>query len=391
MLTTLSFPGRVFNRLLALSLLFLPALSVASPQAPVASLLKQAGVSESKGSYSVAEQAYTKALRLAPDNPEILKRLGLLYLRENKFQHSKEMFHRVLSSHPDYPEANFYLGFSYYTLNDFTHAAQSFRHELAMRNPHPRCRYYLALAYAAEGQPGKATAQLNELVANHPKDADALYQLARLYMNAAFETVAKLKSLGPDSFQMHALMAEIYSNEHNYPWAIKEYQAALKKRPGATGLHFALGVAYWASKHYVPARTELLKALKESPGDPQTNFYLGAIDVQQGLYQQSVPLLEKAQRALPRMMPVHLLLGQSYAELNEFQKAEVQLRLATQLEPEAPRPHYLLAQVYMKLHKTEEGQREMASYVKLRQGHEQKALQKARNIRELEKGSGAEP
>lgn len=386
-----AFLGRESILLLAACLLFLPAVAIAAPQSPLAPIVKQAGTYEGQGNYSAAEQDYVKALRLAPDNPEILKRLGVLYVKEKKFQTSVETFKRILDSHPDYPEANFYMGFSYYALNDFTHAIENFQHELSTAHPYPRCRYYLALAYASEGQTGKATAQLNELLANHPKDADALYQLAKLYMNSAFETVNKLKSLDPDSFQMHALMAEIYSNEQNYPWAIKEYQAALRKRPDATGLHFSLGVAYWASKHYVPARTELLKALKESPDNPVTNFYLGAIAVQQGLYPESVPYLEKAEKQMPRMMPVHMLLGQSYAELNELGKAESQLQLATQLEPEAPRPHYLLGQVYMKLHKTQEGEREMASYGKLRQEHEQNALQKARNIRELEKGSGPEP
>jgi len=383
-------PGRVLILLVVSYLVFWAAFAVASPQAATETLLKQARAYESQRNYSAAEQEYMKALRLAPDNPEILKRLGVLYMREEKFQSSIETFKRILSFHSDYPEANFYLGFSYYALNDFTHAIENFQRELATASPHPRCRYYLALAYASKGETSKATAQLNELVATHPKDADALYQLARLHMNAAFDTVRKLKSLDPDSFQMHALMAEIYSNEQNYTWAIKEYQAALRKRPGATGLHYALGIAYWATEHYVPARTEFLIALKESPDSPLINFYLGAIAVHQGLYQQSVSYLEKAQKSLARMMPVHMLLGQSYEELNELQKAEAQLLLATHLEPDAPRPHYLLAQVYRKLNKIQESQREMASYGQLRQGQQTKALEKAQNIRELEKGPGAD-
>ena len=368
-------------------LLLLPALTVALPRATPESLLKQARAEESQRNYSAAEQTYLKALQLVPNNPNIMMRLGLLYLREERFPHSIKVFQRVLSSHPDYPEGNFYLGFSYYGLNDFPHAIVSYLRELKSSHPHPRCRYYLALAYASEGKNSEATAQLNKLVAGNPKDKDALYQLARLYMNSAFDTVKKLKRLDPDSFQMHALMAEIYSNEQNYTWAIKEYQAALRKRPGAARLHYSLGIAYWASKHYVPARTEFLKALRESPDNPLINFYLGAIAVHQGSYQEAVPYLEKAQERLPRMMPVHMLLGQSYGELNDLQKAEAQLLQATQLEPDAPRPHYLLGQVYMKLHKTQDAQREMAAYGKLRQGQQEKALEKAQNIRELENGS----
>ncbi|TAM84262.1 MAG: tetratricopeptide repeat protein [Acidobacteria bacterium] len=374
--------------ILASSLLCLPAMSIASEQTSITSLLKAAGTYETRQDYPAAEQAYLEALRRAPNDAEVLKRLGVLYLRENRFQQSIEMFRKVLSSHSDYPEANFYLGFSYYGVNDLTNAIQSFQRELATVHPHPRCRYYLALAYASKGQSDAAIAQLNKLVEENPKDADALYQLARLYMTAAFGAVQKLKGLDPDSFQFHALMGEIYSNEQNYPAAIKEYQLALEKRPQAAGIHNAMGVAYWASKHLVPARTEFLQALRESPEDPLINFYLGAIAVQQGEYQQSVPYLEKAQKGQPRMMQVHFLLGQSYAEMNKLQEAQEQLSLAVQLDADAPGPHYLLAQVYRKLNKNQESDREMAVYGRLWQEQKKRAFQDAQNIRAHEPDSG---
>jgi tetratricopeptide (TPR) repeat protein len=200
---------RVLIPLLASYLLFSPAITIALPQSPVVTLLKEAGTYESQQKYPAAGQAYMKALRLVPNDPEVLKRLGVLYLREKRFQRSIEVTGQVLSSHSDYSEANFYLGYSSYGFNDLTHAIESFKHELATEHPHPRCRYYLALAYASMGQSGAAIAQLNKLVADNPKDADTLYQLARLYMTAAFGTVQRLKDLDPDSFQFHALMGEI--------------------------------------------------------------------------------------------------------------------------------------------------------------------------------------
>ncbi len=40
-----------------------------------------------------------------------LKRLGLIYQTQMKFQESIDTFHKVLQQAPQYPEVNFYLGF----------------------------------------------------------------------------------------------------------------------------------------------------------------------------------------------------------------------------------------------------------------------------------------
>src|SRR5207249_6634556 len=69
-------------------------------------------------------------------------------------------------------------------------------------------------------------------------------------------------SLDPD-FQLHVLMGEFHTEEERYAEAIKEYQTALVKRPDATGIHYAIGVAYWVQHQKESAKNEFLLALKE--------------------------------------------------------------------------------------------------------------------------------
>src|SRR5881628_3213108 len=65
--------------------------------ADVKALLDQARACEKAQDYAGAERSYRQALLLAPDDPEVLKRLGILLQTELRFQESIELFQRVLS------------------------------------------------------------------------------------------------------------------------------------------------------------------------------------------------------------------------------------------------------------------------------------------------------
>src|SRR2546425_7241905 len=85
-----------------------PGLLAAAPE-DVKSLLDRARTYEKAEDYTGAERSYHEALTLAPDDPEVLKRLGILYQTELKFGDSIELFRRALSVSPQHPEVNFYL------------------------------------------------------------------------------------------------------------------------------------------------------------------------------------------------------------------------------------------------------------------------------------------
>ena len=121
-------------------------------QAEVDPLLEHARNYEGQQNFAAAEEQYKRGLEISPDNPEILKRLGILYQTELKFQDSIGAFEKVLASQPQYPETNFFMGVSYFALNNFESAISGFNKELATPHPHPKCRYYLALALESEGR-----------------------------------------------------------------------------------------------------------------------------------------------------------------------------------------------------------------------------------------------
>ncbi|HKS97674.1 MAG TPA: tetratricopeptide repeat protein, partial [Terriglobia bacterium] len=102
---------------------------------------------EKKEDYAGAEKVYLEAAKDYPNQPEILKRLGIVYQTELKFQESIDAFQRVLQGAPTYPEVNFYLGVSYFGLNQLDKAIDSFNKELEANPNYRRAHYYEAQAY----------------------------------------------------------------------------------------------------------------------------------------------------------------------------------------------------------------------------------------------------
>ena len=343
-------------------------------QSNVEVLLDQARSIEKTGDYAAAERIYKQALALAPESLETLKRLGILEQTELKFEDSIQLFKHVLANDPQYPEVNFYLGASYLGKNDFNESIDSFERELKTPNPHPRSHYYLGLAFQSSGRIEEATSQLNQSLAQSPKDADALYELARIYKNASLRSIELLKTLDEDSFQLHALMGEVYADEERYPEAIEQYQAALAKRPDAQGIHYAIGIAYWAQLRLDLAEKEFRDAWKENPNDALTNLYLGDIAVRDQRFSEAFRFLLVAQRGQPNMSQVHFLLGKCYLGQNEPEKAKAELLAAINADPGAAQPHYLLARVYRELHDQQASAAELAEFERLSKMEKEKSL-----------------
>lgn len=366
---------RIWLMLASLVAFVVPSSVNCHPQSDLATLYDQARAFEKSGDYLAAERVYLRTLELAPGNPEALKRLGVVEQTELKFPESIAHFNQVLSLDAQYPEVNFFLGVSYLGRNDFTNAIQSFEKELSTSKPHPRCRYYLGIAFQSAGRMEEAISAFNGAVTKNPKDADALYQLARIYKNASIHVIDRLRSVDSDSFQLHALLGEFHADEGQYAEAIKEYQAALAKRPDAPGIHFAIGVAYWVLREMEPAKKEFLDALHENPNDALTNMYLGDIAVRDQKYQEALGYLRIAENGQPGTAQLHLLLGKCYYGQKELEKAKNEFLAAIEADSREAQPHFLLAEVYRDLDNPQESAKQLAEYERLSNLEKEKALE----------------
>lgn len=380
-------PARL-GRGLLLALAFLSCgpwiLAQANPQS-LEDYFRQAKELEKKEDYSGAEKIYQEAARNYPNQPEILKRLGIVYQTELKFPESMEAFRKVLEQAPQYPEVNFYLGMSYFGVNEFEKAIESFDKELEANSKFRPARYYEAMAFRSLNRVADALRQYEILLQDDPTDKRALYQLIRLLKSATLQAINQLGNLDPDSDYMLVLKAEGYAEEQKYAEAIRDYQEALRKNPHFPGIHFALGEVYYNKVDYPSAEKELHAALSEDPNHLKANYYLASILIKNQKTAEAIPLLRIVVAGSPQFMMGYLDLGKCYAAQGKLQEAVKMLEKAAELDPHEKQAPYQLAQLYTRLKQPDKARQQMEIFQKLYAQEREKKAKSTQRLLELQK------
>jgi tetratricopeptide (TPR) repeat protein len=353
--------------IVALALLSARVKSARAQPTPQAAdkLLSQAIELAEANDYVGAERVYREALLAAPDNPEILRALGVVCQKQLKYKESLEAFQQILKRAPLYPGVNHLLGISYYALGEFDKAAEAENQEL-VGNPHDRqAQYYLALALSASGHIFEAIQQLEGLMAEGHPDAEVLYQLVVDYRAATQQAGERLASLYPDSEFTHAIDAEVYADNQRFDEAIREFQEVLRKDPHFPGIHFALGQTYWRKKDSDNTMEQLKLALQEDPGQPLANFYLADILTSQKEFESAIPHLQITIAAYRKLTQAYFLLGKCYAGTGDLPRALESFKKALEQDPNYKEVHYQLSELYARLGDKQKSQAELQIFQKL--------------------------
>jgi len=328
-------------------------------------LLSHALELEQRKDYAGAEAVYKKALVTAADDPEILKRLGLVCQQQGKYDESIEIFQRILKRAPLYPGVNSLLAISYYSLDKFEKTIEASRKELTGNPKDKQARYYLSLALSASGRLFEAIQQLESLQAEDPQDLAVVYQLVVDYKAAAQQSAQRLARLAPDSEFTHAMRAETLADGERFDEAILEFKEVLRKNPDFPGIHFALGQVYWRRKDLEKSQQELRLALAEDPNQPLANYYLADILVTGKEYLRAIPHLDLALSVYPELTRGWWLLGKCYASTGNEQRALQVLKKALEQNPGYKEVHFQLYELYARLGKKEESLRHLQTFERL--------------------------
>jgi tetratricopeptide (TPR) repeat protein len=359
----------IVNLSSAIVLSALAAMTATAQPAQVAAslegLLAQAIEFEKSRDYAGAEAVYKKALLSSPDDPEILKRLGLVCQEQGKYDESIEILEKILRRAPLYPGANSLLGISYYALNKFDKTIEAVRRELTGNPKDKQARYYLALAYSASGQLFGAIQELETLMKEDPQNLAVAYQLFVDYKAATQKASQTLARMSPDSEFTHAMKAEVLADNGRFEEALREFKEVFRQNPNFPGIHLAMGQVHWQRKDLEKSREELKLALAEDPRQPLANYYLADILVTNKGYLQAIPHLEVTISVYPELTRAYWLLGKSYAGIGEHQRALEVFEKALRQDPNYKEVHFQLHELYARLGNKEESQKHLQIFERL--------------------------
>jgi len=246
------------------------------------------------------------------DNPEAYEAYleGLRFFVDWRYDDAEEAFRKALALAPAYSMARYRLA----TVHASTgrtdealaeiHRAASETDDLTDRET----RYILATQAFYEWRLEDALAGFRKLVESYPYDTDARHLLAGVLhrlerYDEELSELAVLVRLSPSNSIVHSMMAYAHLELDDYTNAILELQTCLELEPGSANHHHSLGEVYQAQGELELAAGEFEQALAIDQGFLLARISLPIVQALQGKWSEAEDRFRELaddERALPR-------------------------------------------------------------------------------------------
>jgi len=313
-------------------------------------------------------------VRLDPGSAEAHANLGSVYYIQRKYPQASAELEAALKLKPSLVKAQSLLGMSEARSGNFEKALpllekcfkrereNEFRQEAGM---------LLIELYTASLMPDKALETQLALQQAYPSNPEVLYSAYRIYSDLAGRALSDLVRAAADSARLHQVAGELLESEGNFPGAVEQYQKALDKGPGLTGIHRALGVALLNASQdnaaILRAQKEFELELAMDPDDAHSEYELGEIYWRKHQPDEAVKHYSRAVHLRRNFTDALLALGKVWVFQGQADQALPVLREAAGIDPNSEVAHYRLAQAYRKLGQATESERELAQFRRLRE------------------------
>jgi predicted Zn finger-like uncharacterized protein len=229
--------------------------------------LERGLVFEATGHLKEALKEYEDQLAKAPNDPDLMQRVGCTRVAANRPEGAEELLRKVLSQRPSSAETHHCLGRA--VLLQGTRLADALRLlERAVELDPNRAEYFLYVGTAANeaGNVPKAEKALAEALRLDQGLADAYWQrgVLRQRQGAVRDAVADLTkalALRPTRHEAHAALADAYYDLGREVDAMREWQLAIQALPDNATWRFRYGKLLGANRQNEAAIEQLTKAL----------------------------------------------------------------------------------------------------------------------------------
>ena len=202
------------------------------------------------------EQAVTlveDGLKESPDDLELIKLSGLIYVNLQEWLKARTAFETVIKYKPEDASSWFYAANCYDKLGDFISAKNAYLKVIALRRDYIEAYKSLCITF---------------LKLNEPEEAVKYAGIAN--------------SLAGDDYIFDFVIGTAYMKIKEFAKSIEPFERALAKSPNNIGIYNSLGTAYMATNRSDDAVKCYQKALELAPDNPMSYYNLGsAYQIQQ--------------------------------------------------------------------------------------------------------------
>ncbi len=299
-----------------------------------------------------AEQQFREAVTLKNNSGPAHLHLGLVLNAEQK-PGAEEEWTRAYALAPDDPAIAIEAGTAMANAGDDAKALPMLEHAVQLEPNSVRARYQLALVLQRLDRVKDAIELLRQVVEAEPKNSDALTNLgmALAQVHDATGGIPFLKravALNPKDATAHQDLAAAYIQVNQIDDAVGELKTAIKLAPDSPQLHYDLGTAYKLQDDAADAIPELETAEKLNPAGYEPAYVLGLLYMQVARYAEAAQQLETSLKLHPQNGEAWATLGSVYNKLDRLPEATTALREAIKQMPGQADSHLILATVLVK-------------------------------------------
>ena len=169
-----------------------------------------------------AEKTYIKAIRFKPQeiqfDIEMLVKLGLIYIKQERFYDAKVIFKQIIKNDPEASFAWRYLGYALTQLGDSTEAEKALMKANILDIDNPLIWAYLAIFNLNNGRKNQALECFNELCKVNYNDVKVMKQIANLFYDIeeyqiTINIYRKIKEQEKTDGDCYIKMAKIYDEK----------------------------------------------------------------------------------------------------------------------------------------------------------------------------------
>lgn len=253
----------------------------------------------SKGESDQALKSFFQALNLRPSYAEVHYNLGHLYSIRRAYDQAVVEYQSALKEKPDDAAYHRDLGDTLNLIKRSEEALIEYREAKRLGDNSLGLKLRVVAVFRDLHQLGEAEKLCNELMKDHPNNAEVLNQLGLTYLRQgkiepAEQTFNKAISIEPNFAQaINHLGIALYREKH-ISEAIAVFQQALRIKPDYAEAYYNLGTALYRKGEVANAEKSLLEAIRYNPQDAYAYNNLGLILLRRGNVDEAIENWRKA-------------------------------------------------------------------------------------------------
>lgn len=329
--------------------------SIAIYAATAADLLQEAESSIEKEQFVKAETLLGQAVRLEPENVQVLYRLGYVRFRQRKLIAARQSFTKVLSLAPPAYNSRYFLGRIALLESKQREAIEWLEPIVQANQAIFDTHAQIASAYAATGQSAKAIAALRTAISQAPWDGALHYRLGQIHKQLGqvelaaqeFGNSTRLKNLNREDVETLMQVSQSLQ-ERQRDAAIRTGEKISGRTDTDPETMIALGVLYGTADLKQEALAAFEAAAQRNGELFQAQFNKGLALLKLNRVDDAIPSLERAATLLPQSAEANITLGLAQAMKQNYREAIPPLARGWKMDSSNPRVGALLATAYLR-------------------------------------------